>query len=326
MRRSRPVLRTALTSIGAAAVAVAVIAGWLGAASHRLHQQQARATAAAHGTVIADGLGDEGDIRVRWHDTAGREHTQRFGTYDTGRYRRGTTFDVTYDPARPDARALPTDPDETSSTDDLEVPILLAASLLALVVVIWALRGIRYRRRARQPASTAFGQALSGDRLGGPPINYGATPWVAIHRDPDGPAFAWQRVMWHPSLALARDVTPLTVHGDLDGRDAIVVDLPDGTALVPVGRLRHDEPRRYLLGPRRDTTLDDDLLLLPAGAVLPPAQPWWRRPAQFGAAGAFLGIVMALLLGAGPIGIPPFAAGAAAFLITVWALAGAEAA
>lgn len=323
----RPVLRTALFGIWTSLVAVTVIAVWLGVASHRLHERQAAASATARGTVVADGLGDEGDIRVRWRDHAGRQHEQRFGIYDTDRYRRGATFDVRYDPEQPDQRAFAADPEETSATDDLEVPIGIAALLAALNLAAWAWRGGRFRRQRGRPATSAlFGQALSGEILDGAPISVGATSWIGLRHEVGAPVVAWQRVMHHPALSLAAEVTPLHVRGDVSGRRGVVVELPDGTALVPIGRLRHKEPRRYLLTPRVDISLaDDDLFIVPAGTVLPPPRPWWHAPLRFVVVGALIGVVMALLFGGGAVAIVPFAVGAAAFLANLWAFTGAEA-
>lgn len=322
----RPALRTGLVGVSATVLAFAVIAAWLGVASHRLHELQALATAVAAGTVVADGLGDEGDILVRWRDAAGREHQQRFGIYDTDRYQRGTTFDVRYDPADPDARAYPADPEETSAVDDLEVPIMIAGVIALLVLAGWGWRGLRFRRRSQRRPSSAFGQALSGEILDSAPIQFGSTCWVALRDSREGAVRAWQRVMWHPALALAHEVAPVQVHGDIGGRRGVVITLPAGTGLVPIGRLRHKEPSRFILEPRAETTLDDDsLFIIPRGTVLPPPHPWWHQPAKFTGVGALVGVVMALLFGGGSVAVVPFAAGAAALLLNVWAFTGSEA-
>lgn len=132
--------------------------------------------------------------------------------------------------------------------------------------------------------------------------------------------------MWHPALALVHDVAPVRVHGSLTSRRPLVVELPDLTALVPVGRLRRTEPDRYVLQLRVDRTpADDALLVVPDGAVLPPPHPWWRQPAAFLALGVLLGVVLALVVGTGPVAFAQFVAGAAAVVVNVWAFAGSDA-
>lgn len=232
---TRPALRTALVGVFAVLLGFVVIAGWLGTAAHQLHQEKQRATAVVAGVVIQDDL-DEGDIRVRWRDASGSTHEQQFGIYDTDRYHRGVRFDVRYNPQHPGRGAFAADPMETDAEDHLEVPLAFGGVLTICVLAGWAWRGLRYRRVARRPASRAFGQALSGESLRGAFVNTRASCWLALRDGPQEPVVAWQRVMWHPALALANESVVVQVHGRRRRLRAVVIDLPDGTALVPIGR------------------------------------------------------------------------------------------
>jgi len=107
MSHQRPALRVALLGVAAALVGFAVIAAFLGWQAHDYSIARQGAVAVAAGTIVEDGLGDSGDIRVRWADRSGREHLQRFSIYNTDRYTKGATFQVAYDPAHPSGQWLP---------------------------------------------------------------------------------------------------------------------------------------------------------------------------------------------------------------------------
>lgn len=326
MRPQRPVLRVALLGVGAAVAAFAVIAAWLGWQAHAYRAARDRATAIADGVVVEDGIGDNGDIRVRWVDRAGREHVQRFAIYDTDRYAKGRAFAVAYDPADPVPTGFPADPDETAAEDDLVVPIVIAGLVAGLLVVVWALRGLLYRRAASRPGHRMAALALSGESANSGLASLGNTTWVALAEtgEPRTPV-GWQRVMWHPVVDSVRGHVDVVVHGDPAGRGRVAVELPDGTRLVPVGRLRHRLPRRRVLHERADVRADlEDSFILPAGTLLPPARPWWRRGMVFALVGAVLGAVMGFLIGGGRLAVPAFVAGASAMLVNGWALTGAE--
>ncbi|MBY8875873.1 hypothetical protein K7640_29000 [Micromonospora sp. PLK6-60] len=324
MSPPRPALRVGLLALAATALAFAVIAGVLGWQAYRYAGAHERATAVAEGTVVEDGIGDVGDIRVRWVDEAGREHVQRFGIYDTDRYTTGEPFPVAYDPAEPAPRGFPVDPEETSEEDDLVMPIVLAGLGTVLFALAWTVRGLLFRRAARRPGRLMAASVLAGDRPDGPPLTVGSTTWIVLaddrRRDPD----RWQRVMWHPAVDSVRGTVPVTVHGDVSTNRRVVVELPGRVRLVPIGRLRHEPPKRVVLEDRADVGGGlDDFVILPAGASLPRARRWWSRAVLFALVGAALGGGWGILVVGGLAG-PLAAAAGAALLVNVWALAGAE--
>ncbi len=306
-----------MLAVAASIATFLVIGSYLGVLAHRYTADQSRATATAEGLVIEDAIGDEGDIRVRWTDADGRRHERRFGIYDTDRYVKGARFDVRFDPADPSGRPFPADPEETSGLDDLEVPIGLAGVGAVGFLVPWGWRGYAFRRVGRRPAVTTDATALRGETLDVGVLQFGDSCWLQFGDS------TFQRVMWHPSFDAFRK-GPLLVHGDLTGRRRVVVELPDGTRLVPIGRLRHKEPRKILLALSDERVVDrDELWLFPPGAVVPPARAWWRRPLLIAAVGAGIGAGMSMLFGS-VTGIPAFAAAMAGFLVNVWALVGTE--
>lgn len=311
----RPALRTGLVAVITTVAAFLIIGGYLGVQAHRYHQGQDRATAVATGLVVKDGIGGDGDIRVRWTDAGGRSHEQRFGIYDTDRYRKGAQFDVRYNPAHPSDRAYPADPDETSGEDNLTVPMGLAGLGAAGLLVTWAWRGLAFRLRSRSEGTPVEAVGLRGEHLGG--LVSGASCWLKLGDQ------AYQRVMWHPAFDAFRE-GPVLVRGDVGRRHRVVIELPSGDLLVPIGRLRHKEPRRILLEPTRDAAIDrDELWVFPPGTPVPPARRWWRRPLAFGCVGALVGAGMSVLFGS-VTGIPALAAGMAGVLVNSWALTGTE--
>ncbi|MFI6784817.1 hypothetical protein [Micromonospora sp. NPDC050276] len=324
MSQQRPVLRVALLALAAAILAFAVVAGGLGWQAYRYGSAHDRATSVVEGIVVEDGIGDLGDIRVRWVDQAGREHMQRFGIYDTDRYTRGQAFPIAYDPAEPAPRGFPADPEETSDEDDLVVPILIAGFVTVFIAFVWALRGFLFRRAAARSGRLMVASVLAGDRPDGPPISVGNSTWIALaddrRRDPD----RWQRVMWHPVVDAASGPVPVAVHGDVSSKRRVVIVMPGQVRLVPIGRLRHQPPKRVVLEERTDVSGDlHDFVILPAGASLPRARRWWWRAAVFALVGAALGGLGGVLF-AGGLAVPLTAAVGAALLINVWALTGAE--
>ncbi|WP_176308678.1 DUF3592 domain-containing protein [Micromonospora sp. NBS 11-29] len=322
MRTRRPVLRVALLALTAALLGLTVVAAGYGWRVHRYVSACERATVVVAGTVVQDRIGDLDDIRVRWTDHTGREHVQRFGVYDTDRYAKGREFRVAYDPSRP-AQGFPADPEETSARDDLVAPIVIAAFAAALLALAWAVRGLLFRRAAARPGRPMVASVLAGDRSDGPPVSLGSSTWIALTDDRRRAAERWQRVMWHPVLNAVTGAVAVTVHGDVTGTGRVVVEMPGQVRLVPCGRLRHRPPRRVTLTGRADTDVaDDDLVILPAGVKPPRTRPWWARAVTFALVGATLGGLCAVAFAGGPA-VLPAAAGGAALLVNLWALAGA---
>jgi hypothetical protein len=322
--RQLPALRVALLGVATALAGFAVIAAFLGWHAQGYIAAQHRASAATAGKITEDGLGENGDIRVRWTPASGREHIQRFAIYDTERYQKGSTFAVAYDPAYPAVAGLPGDPEETSVLDDLQVPIGIAGVAAALLILTWVLRGALFRRAGRRPGQPVVAVALAGELVAGAPLSVGNSAWFGLS-DPGEPftPSRWQRVMWHPAVESADGPVNASVHGDLRSRRRVVVEMPDGTRMVPIGRLRHRLPKNILLDHWSDVRTDlRDSFILPAGTMAPPSQRWWRHGLVLGFVGAGIGVVMGFLIGGGGIAVLPFAAGACAVMVNSWALSG----
>lgn len=326
MKRQRPALRVALLAVAAVVAGFAVIASLLGWPAQDYISARHRATAAAAGTIVEDGIGDLGDIRVRWADGSGREHIQRFGIYDTDRYTKGRTFAVAYDPAYPAALGFPGDPEETSDEDDLVVPIGVTGVIATLLILAWVLRGVLFRWAGRRPGRPMVAEALAGQYDVGWPIPLGDSTWFSL-ADPAEPGTPtrWQRVMWHPAINSTDGHVNVLVHGDAQSRRRVVVELADGARLVPIGRLRHRPPQTLLLDKWSDVRTDlRDYFILPVGTPPPSPQRWWHRGLVYTFAGAGIGVVMGLLIGGGGVATLPFAAGASALLVNRWALTGTD--
>ncbi|MEU2615717.1 hypothetical protein ABZ570_29725 [Micromonospora sp. NPDC007271] len=325
MNPPRPALRVALLALAASALAFAVIAVALGWPAYQYVSARDRATAVVAGTVIEDGIGDYGDIRVRWVDHAGRAHVQRFAIYDTDRYRKDQRFPVAYDPAASVPRGFPADPDETSAEDDLMVPIAVAGIVAVLIAFGWALRGVLFGQAVKRPGSSMVASVLAGLRPDGPPISLGDSIWISLAADRHGRPVRWQRVVWHPAVDSVNAPVPVTVHGDVTSKRRVVVELPGQVRLVPIGRLRHRPPKRLVLEERADVRADlDDFLIIPAGTPPPSGRRWWQRAVAFAVAGAALGALCAVLFFSGGLAILVAAVAGSALLVNVWALGGAE--
>lgn len=311
--------RVALLGVAVIVVGYALLAAWLGGHAYAYAGARDRATATASGTVVEDGIGEDEDIRVRWTDRAGRTHVQRFGIYDTGRYTEGRRFPVAYDPHAADPRGFPADPEETAAEDDLVVP-LAGAGLGALALTgVWAWRGVRFRLTARRPGRPMTAVVRAGER----PQGWRApeTTWLAL--TDAGGRTVWQRVMGHPALD-DHDHEPVevTVHGWADARRPVVVDLPDGTRLVPLGRLRRGAPSHELLDrPRSAGGGLRDAFVIPDGTVVRPARAWWRPVLLNAGGGAVVGVLMSLTLAEGSLtGTVGFVLAMGTLLPSVWIL------
>jgi len=327
MNRQRPALRVALLAVAAALSGFAIIASFLGWQANGYINARHRASAVAAGTVTEDGIGDSGNIRVRWADSVGHEHVQRFAIYDTERYTNGRAFPVSYNPANPAENGFPGDQAETSAEDDLEVPIELVGIATAGLILAWVLRGVLFRWAGRRPARPMVGVPLAG-QFAGPkgPIFFGNSTWFAL-ADPatSRRPFRWQRVMWHPAIDSKVGSVNVVVHGDAHSSRRLVVELPDGTLLVPIGRLRRRPPKRVLLRRRSDARTDrKDSFILPGTIAAALSQRWWYRGLVFALVGAGIGVAMGLRIGGGGIAILPFAVAASAFLVNGWALTATE--
>ncbi|MFF7647411.1 hypothetical protein [Streptomyces canus] len=321
MRRPGPALRVALFGVAVTLSGFALLASWLGAHAYAYDSARDRATARTDGVVVEDGIGDEDDIRVRWRDRAGHEHVQRFGIYDTDRYTKGHRFPIAYDPHEAGPRGFPADPDETSAEDDLLVPILLAGVFAAAVCGVWAARGLRFYRTARRPGRTMTAAVRRGERTRTTAWQ-SATTWLVL-AEPERPEHpvAWQRVMWHPALDSWSDPATVTTHRRPRTRGPVVVALPDGPRLVPLGRLRRQPPRHALLDEPENVRVDLRDSFLPSQTATRPARPWWRPGALVTAIGTLVGAVAGVVLTSGSgIAAVAFALSGASVLAASWAL------
>ncbi|MER5433973.1 hypothetical protein [Streptomyces sp. NPDC002588] len=307
---TRP-LRAGLLGIAVTLTGYALFAAWLGLHAASYVDARDRATARTTGVVVEDGIGDDLDIRVRWTDAEHHTHVQRFGVYDTDRYSKGADFPVAYAPGS--REGFPADPDETAEEDDLTAPILLAAASALPVLLVWIRRALRFRRTARRPGRPMTARVRAGTRRA--LWRASTATWLQLTA-PEGHEH-WQRVMWHPALHDPPAEIPVTVHGT----GTVVAVLPDGTRLVPLGRLREHPPATVLF--HDDETVRADLrdaFVLPPGIAVRPAPPW-PEGARRAAVGTALGLVTGLLL-TGPTltGTVAFALGGATLFTSVWAL------
>jgi hypothetical protein len=306
-----PTRRFVAVGVGSLLAGLLVICGYLGALDVRLHHAMDRATATADGIVTWVDPDDDTIFKVRWQDQQEHEHTLRFSVYDS--YAKGDDFTVAFDPAHPDRHAFAGDPEERVEADDFEVPMGIAAVVVLGFVAGWGYRGWRFRQVRTDRSAPATATLFSGASNDGSPLTLGRGLWVRLGDE------HWQKVMWHPAL---QDFSngPVHVHGPLDGRRRVVVELPDGTLLVPTGRLRHRPPKRLELVRERQARIDDDeQWIFPPGTPVPPLRRWWRTPAVLGLVGAGVGAFAGVAEG-GAVAAPAFAAGAAALAVNGWAM------
>ncbi|WP_322761505.1 hypothetical protein [Frankia sp. Cr2] len=328
MSRQRPVLQVAVLGIVTAIAGFAVIAGYFGWQVRDYQVARHRAVAVVDGTVVEDGIGDTGDIRVRWIDQAGGEHVQRFRIDNTDRYRRGRVFAVGYDPTDPTPAGFPADPQESAAEEDLVVPIWLVGAATMMILGWWMLRGLLFRRSAGLPGQPMAAAVLAGQRANGGWAFLGISTWIALSA-PDGAdnphrSDRWQRVMWHPAVDTVPDRMDVLVHGDISSGRRVVVELADCIRLVPVGRLRHRPPKRMLLNEHADVRVSVvDSFILPADVPASSAYRWWRWGMVLALVGAAAGAVINVVF-AGGTAVLPFAVGISALLVNGWTLAGTE--
>lgn len=267
--------------------------------------------------VVEDGIGDDLDIRVRWTDSAGDTHVQRFGIYDTDRYARGEHFPVAYDPTADDPRGFPADPSETAAEDDLLVPVFGGAAVALLLTLVWLWRGLRFRLLARRPARPMTARVRTGSRRAA--WRSPRATWLHL-TGPQGQG-RFQRVMWHPALHDAPPGIPVSVHGT--DRHAVTV-LADGTRLVPVGRLRDHPPSGVLFDDDTARTDLRDAFVLPPDAPVRPVPPW-REAGTTTALATALGLTLGLVM-TGPTltGTVAFVLACTSLALSVWLLSGPQ--
>ena len=301
--------RFAAIGIGSLLAALVIIVGYLGVLDVRVHRGVDRATAYDTGVVVSVNSDDDTVFRARWRDLEGREHTQRFSTY--GSYEKGDEFVVAFDPAHPDRKAYSADPEDRTDIDDVEIPMAIAVLIVLGFIVGWGYRWWRFRRLREAEGMTAAAVLFSGAANDGS-INLGRGLWLRLGAD------RWQKIMWDAALQHFSQGS-VTVHGDLESRRRVVVELPDGTLLVPAGGLRRKPPRRLDLVREGYARMDDEQWIFPAGTPVPPAQPSWRQPLLLGLVGAGVGALAGVVLG-DVRALPAMAAGFAGLAVNGWAM------
>jgi hypothetical protein len=300
----------AVLGVGSLLSALVVIIAYLAVLDVAVHHAVSRATAHAEAVVVTVDPDDDTVFRARWQDGQERSHTQRFSTYSS--FAKGDPFEVVYDPAHPDRKAFAADPEERTEADDFEVPMVLATLVAVGFVAGWGYRWWRFRRIRTEPAVTAPAVLFSGAANDGSPLTLGRGLWMRLGDN------RWQKVMWNPALhdfAAGR----VTVHGDLESRRRVVVQLQDGTLLVPSGGLRRKPPRRVDLVRERHTRVDDEQWIFPAGTSVPPQHRWWRQPALTCLVGAGVGAFAGVATG-DVRAVPATAAAVAGLAVNGWAM------
>ncbi|SNX63404.1 hypothetical protein SAMN06272735_5212 [Streptomyces sp. TLI_55] len=281
-RGAGPALRVAVFGLTVTLVGYALLVAWLAGNAYvndRAVDHYREHTGLSLGQVLEDASASE-DVHVSWTDAAGHEHIQIFPPPADGHpYRKYGAFPVGYDPTETNPSGHYYDYRESGPRPLDENGLVGSAVIAALFVVAlcaaWARRGLTFRRAARRPGRPMTADARIGTRA--QPFRWQVvrTPWLVLDDR------HWQRVMWHPALAEHWDGTSVTVHGN---RTALVV-LPDGTRLVPVGRLRHRAPTRLTFTHVRTAS----------------THAWWWQAWPAAAYGAVFGFAAGFWLGDGTL-------------------------
>jgi hypothetical protein len=301
--------RAALLGIGAVVLAFALTGGPLGWTAARSAIARHRATAVTDGVVVEHVVteGGDGDVRVRWTDRAGAVHLQWFSVGGVGHFTGERPFPVAFDPGDPTPTGFPGDPGEHAEQEDRLVPLAGVGAAAIMGIAVWTARIRLFRRVAVRPGRTAVASVRSGSRGEYQLPVAGRTSWVEFTSgDPAGAWTRYQQVMWDPAFESLPKHFKAVVHGDVQRRRRVVVELPDGTHLAPAGRLRRSEPFSVTLGP-----------YLRIGR-----RRWWRGAVIAGSCGLGLGAIASLPFAFTGIPIPVLTVAFAAFAVNGWALAG----
>ncbi|MFC8346118.1 hypothetical protein [Streptomyces sp. NPDC057280] len=282
-RGTGPALRVAVFGLTVTVVGYALLVAWLAGNVYvndraRDHYREHRAYAT--GLILRDAPTPGDEVRVRWTDNRFHSHVQRFvPAAESYPYSRYMIFRLEYDPTQKNPSARPYE-QGTFGPAPLDEDALIASAVIAALFVValcaaWARRGLTFRYVARRPGRSMTADVRIGTRAQSFPWQVARTPWLVLDDR------HWQRVMWHPALAEHGDGTSVTVHGD---RTAVAV-LPDGTRLVPVGRLRHRQPTPLTF----------------AGLRKAPAHAWRRQAWPATAYGTVFGFAAGFWLGDGTL-------------------------
>lgn len=322
----RPVLRVALFGISVTLAGFTVIAGDTAWRAHRYDTARARATALADGTVVEDRFEEHFDLRARWIDATGGEHVQRFDV--DHRYRAGERFTVAYDPTDPSPRGFPADSGTGDDNGTPSVFLVYAAAVAAGVPLWWAVRALRFRYAAEQPGRAMTAHPRIGHDTGGVGITHPST-WLILNDTGNPVPYGWQRVMWHPAVEEIPDEAEVIVRGRASASGLVgglVVELPGGIRLTPIGGIRREPPKRFRLASRPGVKVD----VGPDGRFVivrddPPPRPrrWWRRTPRLVLVGVLLGGTLGFGMD-GAVTVLPGAVLMSTILLTGWTLSGGE--
>ncbi|MEX5637342.1 hypothetical protein [Parafrankia sp. FMc2] len=131
------------------------------------------------------------------------------------------------------------------------------------------MRGLRFRRAAEKPSHAM----------------------VAHLRGPYGS----QRVTWHPAVEEMPDEAEMTVRdraSESGPVGTLVVELPGGVRLTPVGGVRREPPKRFRLTSRPGVKVDlgsDGRIVIVRDDPPPRPRRWSRRTPRLVLVGALLG-------------------------------------
>lgn len=323
----RPVLRVALFGISVALAGFTVIASDIAWRTHRYDTARDRATSLTDGTVVEDRYEEHFDLRARWIDATGREHVQRFDV--DHRYRAGERFTVAYDPTDPSPRGFPADSGTGDGNGTPSIFLVYAAAAAVVVPLWWAMRGLRFRHAAEQPGRAMVAHPRIGKNTSGVGITHPST-WLILNDIGNPVPYGWQRVMWHPAVEEMPDEAEVIVRGRASAsgpQGALVVELPGGIRLMPIGGIRREPPKRFRLASRPGVHVD----LGPDGRLVivrddPPPRPrrwWWHRTPRLVLVGVLLGGALGFGMG-GAVTVLPGAVLMSTILLTGWTLSAGE--
>ncbi|MEX5633116.1 hypothetical protein [Parafrankia sp. FMc2] len=207
--------------------------------------------------------------------------------------------------------------------------MFIADAGVAVIVVPlwWGVRGLRFRHSATQPGRTMVADARIGRRIERTGLTH-PTTWLMLREIGNPVPYGWQRVMWHPAV----EETPENVRVMVRGKPArpgptgpLVIELPGGVRLVPVGRVRRTPPKGYELTSRPGVHVelgsDGRPVVLRDDSPLPPH--WWRRAPLLVLVGILAGGALGFAVG-GAVTVLPGSVLLATLFLDGWTLTGGE--
>lgn len=237
-----------------------------------------RATARSTGMVTdvssADGTPQ---ITVQWRDDAGAMHRSTFHLRSGDEYGTGDRFLIRYEPDDPSASFADAGESVSTAGSNARGAHTIGTVSLGLLVLLWLTRCVMWQHASRQPAVLGRATPLRGDSVGvigsswlilGPgtdTLRYDVS--MDLEELPEHDSVRFQRFMWHPALDALPPDAEVYIHGDTSRARRVHVQLPDGTALRPAGRLRRSPPRAVVLLPRSERPDRKRRALLPLGTV-----------------------------------------------------------